>query len=179
MIPKITQSKLDALAAKYAEKLKRDVETVLSNPEFMNTGELADSIEVSITKATDQEAPLIVLTYADQGYFLNYRNPQWTKLPTIAKLEKWGSARGLDFGNIPGYEYGTAPNLSDEKKVERIVWAIAKNKRKEDSWKPRLWKRKANLVDFLNKLNNETVQAYAKDVETILAEAISMGMVLS
>lgn len=179
MIPKVTQHKLDALATKYADKLKRDVQSVLSNPEFMNTGELADSIEVTVTKASDKEAPLIILTYADQGYFLNYRNPQWTKLPTIDKLEKWAAARGLDFGNIPGYAYGTAPNLTDEQKEKRIVWAIAKNKRKEDSWKPRLWKRKAKLVDFLNALNDETVKAYAKDIEAILAESISTGMVLS
>lgn len=179
MIPKITQSKLDALAQQYATRLQRDVKQVFNQPGYRNSGELEGSVEVTVSKSTDKEAPVIVLTYADQGFYLGYKNPQWTKLPDIDKLKEWAKDRNLDFGNIPGYAYGTAPNLSDEKKAARIVWAIAKNKRKEDTWKPRKWKNAAKLGDLLKDLNTTTLQAYAKDMEELLAGALANGTVLS
>ncbi|HMG90754.1 MAG TPA: hypothetical protein VK589_11865 [Chryseolinea sp.] len=179
MIPKITQQKLDALAQQYATRLLGDVKEVFNRPEYINSGELADSVQVTIIKSTDNDAPVIALTYADQGFFIGYKNPQWTKLPVVAELEKWAAKRGLDFGNIPGYTYGTAPGLSTEKKIERIAWAIAKNKRKEDTWKQKKWKKSANLGDLLKDLNTETIAAYARDIEGLLADAISKGTAVS
>lgn len=179
MIPKITQQKLDILAQAYATRLMTDVKEVLSKPEYQNSGELADSIQVTITKANDNDAPVIILTYADQGFFLGYKSPQWTKLPVVAELEKWAAQRGLDFSKIPGYTFGTAPRLSTEKKINRIVWAIAKDKRKEDTWKQKKWKKAANLGEILKDLNASTLEAYARDMETLLASAIVDGTVLS
>jgi hypothetical protein len=179
MIPKITQAKLDDIANHYAEKLLADVKQVFSTPDYKNTSELFDSLKVTVTKATDTEAPVIVLTYADQGFFLGYKNPQWTKLPNIEKFLKWGNRRDLDMNNIPGYAYGSAPNLSEEQKVSRIVWAIAKNKRKEDTWKQKKWKNKAKLGDLLKLLNKDTLTSFAKDVEAILVKSIVTGTVLS
>jgi len=179
MIPKVTQIKLDALASAYAARLLANVRQVFGQPQYSNSGELEDSVKVVTTRATETESPVIILTYADQGFFLGYKNPQWTKLPDINELIEWGEQRGLDFGNIPGYTYGTAPNLSDEKKVERIIWAIAKNKRREDTWKPKKWKNAAKLGDLLKNLNADTMKAYVTDVENLLAESISEGLVLS
>jgi len=179
MIPKITQSKLDDIAERFASKLESDVKTLFSKPEYRSTNELLDSVAVKVTKASDTEAPLVILTYADQGYFIGYKNPQWTKLPNVDKLLEWIRSKKLDLGRIPGYSSGTAPNLTDEQRNSRIVWAIAKNQRKEDTWRPKRWKNSIKLSDLLKSLNDETLTAYTKDVETLLAGAIANGTVLA
>jgi hypothetical protein len=179
MIPKITQQKLDAIAQKYAARLLADVKAVLNTPQYKNSGELESSLKILVVPATDLEAPKIILTYADQGFYLGYKNPQWTKVPDIEKLKKWAETKVTDLGDIPGYEYGTASRLPIEKQKERIVWAIAKNKRKEDTWKPRKWKNAAKLGNLLSDLNVDTLSAYAKDVENLLADAISKGTAVS
>jgi len=179
MIPKITQTKLDAIAERYAAKLLADVKAVFDRPDYRNQGELADSLKVSVTKCTDRESPKIILTYADQGFYIGYKSPQWTKLPKIERLKKWAETKTISLGDIPGYEYGSASNISVEKQKERIVWAIAKNKRKEDTWKQKKWKNAAGLGDLLKDLNQSTIITYANDVENMLADAISKGKVVS
>lgn len=179
MIPKSIQEQLNQLAHKYAQQLLSQVTGVLSQPQYQAEGELAESLKVSVTPSTDTQAPVILLTYADQGFFIGYKNPQWSTLPNIEKLTKWTQVKNISLGDIPGYTYGTAPNLSDEKKKERIAFAIAKNKLKTDSWKPKRWKNAANLGELLRDLNNDTIQAWVKEVETILAHSITTGQVLS
>lgn len=179
MIPQITQEKLNALADQYARQLLNQVKEVLSQPAYHNSGELEESLKISITKATATEAPVILLTYADQGFFIGYKNPQWTSLPNVDKIKKWALIKTLSIGDIPGYTYGTAPNITDEKKIERIAWAIAKNKRKEDTWKQKKWKNASGLGDLLRSLNENTIKAWIKDVETILAESITTGAIMS
>lgn len=179
MIPKLTQQKLDALAERYAARLLADVKAVLNTPQYKNSGELESSLKIIVIPSTELEAPKIILTYADQGFYLGYKSPQWTKIPNIDKLNKWAATKTFDLGDIPGYEYGTASRLPIEKQKERIVFAIAKNKRKEDTWKPRKWKKAARLGDLLSDLNVDTLSAYAKDIENLLADAISKGTVVS
>jgi hypothetical protein len=179
MIPQITQEKLNQLAQQYASQLLSQVKAVLSQPAYRNSGELQESLKIVVTPATATEAPTILLTYADQGFYIGYKSPKWTQLPNIEKLKKWAETKSLSMGDIPGYEYGTASKLTEEKRKERIVWAIAKNKRKEDTWKQKKWKNAAGLGDLLKALNESTIQAWAKDVEKLLAEAISQGAVLS
>lgn len=179
MIPAATQQLLNELAHKYGNELINNVRNVLSQPAYRNSGELADSLKLIITPATDTEAPTIVLTYADQGFFIGYKNPQWTKLPNIEKLKKWAETKITSLGDIPGYEYGTASSLSVEKQRERIVWAIAKDKRKEDTWKPKKWKNAARLGDILSMINKDTIEVWRKQVEEVLANSITTGQELS
>ena len=175
MIPVETQKQLDQLAIKYANELYGRVKNVLGSPQFRNTGELEESLKLEITKATDKDAPVIILHYADQGYYLNYKSPSWVKQPNVEKLMKWAETK--TFGNIPGYT-GT-PNIPEYKQKLRIAFAIAKDKRKNDTWKPKRWKKAAGLGELLKNINVDVMEAYRKDVENILAKAISTGTVLS
>lgn len=175
MIPLITQQKLDAIAEQYGAQLMNDIQDVLNQPQFRNSGELAESLKLKITKASNKEAPKIIVEYAEQGFFIGYKSPRWTSLPKISELEKWAETKTFSF--VPGYS--NKPNIPEYKIKERIVWAIAKDKRKNDTWKQKKWKKAAGLGDVLKALNTTTMQAYVRDVETILADAISTGTVLS
>lgn len=175
MIPKQTQEQLNQIAAKYARHLYDNVKRLFSTPAYRNTGELDESLKVHWTACTDNEPPVIVLEYADQGYFLGYRKPQWTRLPNIANLEKWAQTKR--FTTIPGYNGSS--NLPEYKIQQRVAWAIAWDKRKNDTWKPKRWKKAANLGQLLKQLNAETTQAYTHDIEKILADSISTGSVMS
>jgi hypothetical protein len=179
MIPSITQAKLNQLADDYAQKLLANVKQVFEQPEYRSSDELLNSLSIQVTRATSDEPPRIILTYADQGFFIGYKNPQWTKLPIIEKLKQWADSPSFSVGSIPGYKSGTASGLSVEKQKERIVWAIAKNKRKEDTWKQKKWKNAAGLGDLLSALNKDTLQSFAKDIEKILVDGIAKGTVMS
>lgn len=179
MIPKQIQPKLNELAREYAEKLYASAKEVLSKDEFRNTGELVDSLRVSIIPCRDDAPPEIVLEYADQGYYIGYKKPQWTRVPNIEKIRKW--AESINFtGPVPGYK-GDASSLPPWKAKERIISAIAWNKRKFDTWKAKPWKgrRGIDLGKLLRSLNEEVLDAWARKVEEILASSIEDGTVLS
>jgi hypothetical protein len=175
MIPAQTQKQLDDLARKYGNELYGRVKTVLASPKFRNTGELEESLKLIITPATDKDAPVIILEYADQGYYLNYKSPSWVKQPNVEKLLKWAETK--TFTSIPGYK-GT-PNIPEYKQKERIAFAIAMDKRKNDTWKPKRWKKEAGLGELLKNINVEVLEAYRTDIEKILANSIATGSVLS
>jgi hypothetical protein len=112
-----------------------------------------------------------VITYADQGFFIGQRSPQWTQLPDVEMMEEW--AKNIQFtGTVPGYKNGVAPALPPWKAKERIAFAIARNKQRFDTHKPKRWKREAKLPTLLEELNKETIANYNKDIEDILTAAI-------
>jgi hypothetical protein len=169
MIPVSTQIKLNELAQKFGQRLLTDVQRAFEK--YSRSGALAESAELTITKATATEAPKIIITYADQGFFINQRNPQWTKQPDVSKLEEW--AKDVQFsGPIPGYKNGLAPNLPPWKANERRLWAIAKSKQKFDTHKRKPWKRDAKLGAFLAEMNTVTLDAYRNEVEKLLTDAL-------
>ncbi len=176
MIPAATQTELNSIAQKYATELLGRVQGVLSGNEYKNKGELLDSLKVSVIPSTDNDAPIILLEYADQGYFIGYKNPQWTKLANVGNLEEWAQTK--TFSKIPGY--GTSStSLPLYKQQQRVAYAIAIDKQKNDAWKPKRWKRAAGLGDLLKSINAESMEAYVKACELILAKAITTGEVLS
>lgn len=169
MIPQVTQDKLNVLSNQYGQRLLADVQRVFAK--YSRTGKLLESPELTITRASDAEAPKIIITYADQGFFIGQRNPQWTKLPNFDNMEEW--AKDVQFsGPVPGYKNGVAPNLPPWKVKERIAFAIAKNKQRFDTHKPKRWKREVKLGTLLEELNKQTLENYTKDVEQILTAAI-------
>jgi len=169
MIPVEAQYQLDSLARKYGERLFEDVQTIFRK--YSRTGMLEASPVLTITKATDTEPPVVIVEYAEQGYFIGQKNPQWTKLPPIDELLKWGQA--VEFaGPVPGYKNGLAPNLPPWKAKQRVVWAIAISKKKWDTHKAKPWKRQIKLGAILSKLNNETYAAYKAASQKILVDTI-------
>lgn len=179
MIPVQIQQKLNELAAKTARDLYQAAKDVLSKDTFRNTGELVDSLKVSVIPCKGDAPPEIILTYADQGYFLNYKSPKWTRVPNIDKMKAW--AETIDFsGPVPGYKNGVS-TLPPWKVKERIISAIAWNKRKHDTWKAKPWKGKKgiDLGKLLRDLNQATLEAWAREVENILVHGIETGEILS
>jgi hypothetical protein len=169
MIPLITQQKLNLIAEQYSKQLQQDVRKIFDK--YKRSGALTESIQMTVTKATSTEAPKIIVTYADQGFFIGMKSPQWTKLPNMGNLQKWSEDVSFS-GPVPGYKNGVAPNLPAWKIKQRQLWAIAKSKQKFDKWTPKMWKRQAKLPELLRQLNAETIAAYERDITKLLTQAI-------
>lgn len=167
MIPVTVQQHLNEIAHRYGDRLMTQVKAVLEK--YQNTGALVQSLKLEIKPATDRSAPTISLIYEDQGYYIGYKNPQWTKQPNITKLLEWAQTK--TFTTIPGYS--ATSNLPEFKKRERVAWAIARDKLKNDTWKPKRWKREANLGQLIKELNSDTIlKAYKEEFQHILEAAI-------
>lgn len=175
MIPKHIQERLNELAKATAEILYSNTREMLSKEPYINTGELADSLRISIIPSRNDSPPEIVLEYADQGYYIGYKSPKWTKVPNLDKLRAWAEQVDLS-GPVPGYKNG-APNLPPWKAKERRIAAIAWSKRKFDTWKAKPWKGKKgiDLGKILREMNSQTLEAWARVVETALVEGIESG----
>lgn len=169
MIHRITQDALNSLAREYGTRLLDDVKKVFEK--YRRSGFLSESVELTIVPASEGEAPKIILSYADQGFFIGQRSPQWTRTPDIEKLKAWSENIDLQ-GPVPGYKTGMAPNLPPWKIKERKIWAIAKSKQKFDRHKQRKWKNEAKLGNLLGELNQDALAVYNKKVEEILTAAI-------
>lgn len=168
MIPASVQHHLNKIAEEYGQRLLSQVKTVFEK--YSNSGALVRSLKLEIKKATDKSAPVISLIYDEQGYFIGYKSPRWSKQPNITKLLEWGQHK--TFKTIPGYK-GDASNLPEFKKRERVAWAIAKDKLKNDTWKPKRWKKEANIGALLKDLNEDTIlNGYKKEYQKILEQAI-------
>lgn len=170
MISQQTQTLLNEIALRHGREIKMRVEQALIK--YKRTGELADSVELTIVPATNTESPKIVITYADQGYFIGQRNPQWTKMPPIEDLQKWVAAGVTLNGEVPGYKNGLAPNLPPWKATLRKLWAIAKSKQKFDKHTRKPWKKQAKLGELIKDLNADAIAKFSEEVEHVLTEAL-------
>ena len=168
MIPEAIQHRLNEIADKHGRIIYDQIKATLSKRQFTNTGELAQSLQLQITRATDRDTPRILITYADQGYFIGYKNPQWTKLPPVDELMKWAETKTFFFF----FGYKSSRNLTPFKPRERVVWAIAKNKKAQDTWKPKRWKRASKLGDLLADMNTEMIDAFTKEVLDAVADSL-------
>jgi hypothetical protein len=165
MISARVQTLLNDIANRYGKQLLQQVERAMSR--YRRSGHLMESLELTIIRATDRESPRIVIIYADQGYFIGQRSPQWSQLPDMKNLQEW--AKHIDLkGPVSGYKNGVAPNLPPWKIQQRALWAIAFAKKKFDSHKPKRWKRDAKLPDLLSNLNEQTLKAFSAEIERVL-----------
>ena len=136
---------------------------------------LANTVHVSVTKATDYEPPVINLEFEEYGEFIGKRKMLWVKLPPIDKMVEFIKKKGIDVNNkVPGYKNG-APNLPEFKKIERIAWAIAKKKRKYNTFRRIPWK-KESFPETLRKMNNETIEKFRDHIEQVIASSIEKGI---
>ena len=168
---------LNNMAERYAGELFQRAKNILSNATYRVTDELLNSVKVVWLKATESQGPRILFIFAEHGIFLDQRSPKWVKISNINKLIEWVEAKGIDkFKSIPGYKYGGS-NLSADKKIKRVAFAIAMDKRKNDTWKRKRWKRDV-LRDMLLRMNLELNEAFAIEVEKIIADSITGKLTL-
>ena len=116
--------------------------------------------------------PQIQMTYEDHGDFLTKKKMLFVKVPPVEDLKKWSEARGINLYKIPGYKEGSIPNISDDKKRNRIAWAIGIDKRMNDTWKRKAWKKKP-ISELLKELNEEIIIQYIREVEVAIASELS------
>lgn len=169
-LPEELHQKLNSLATRYASTLRRQVIRALQR--YNATGELINSIEVKVVPGHGDMGPQIQMTYEDHGDFLTKKKMLFVKVPPIEDMLAWMKARGTDTTRVPGYTDGIIPAISEEKKRERIAWAIGIDKRMNDTWKRRDWKRKP-IRELLQDLNQEIIRDYTTAVEREIAKNIS------
>ena len=168
------QERMNNLAYSYGAKFEQQIANTLKKSKFADTGSLSQSVNVVVQKANEYSPPVIFVEYYDYGNILEQKSPRWTSLPPVDKLETWVANKNLaSAGLIPGYTNG-APNLIQQQKNRRIAWAIAWDKRKNDTWKRKRWKREA-LPDLLKEMNQDTLKEFALHIEKILADSITNG----
>lgn len=169
-IPIEIQDRLNDLAANYAKYLYDRAMAILS--QFKARGVLVDSLHVMWFKATDTEGPFIRLFYEEHGEYLNKRKMLWTKQPPVEELEEWAEGRNVIPSYLPGYSTSAFARMSNAYKRNRFAWAIAINKKNNDTWKSKQWKKKT-LVQLLKDLNKEIITAYQQEAEKIIAESLT------
>jgi hypothetical protein len=134
------------------------IKEVLSQAMYTNTGAAAASIKVTVINGNENKAPEIKVDFVDYLVVLNKRKVSWTKLPDIKKLTEW-AARKTD----------------SPEKAKKLAWAIAWDKRKHDTWKPKPW-RKKSLSQVLKDMNAEILKAFDKAIDEDLQQAVNDGL---
>lgn len=162
MIPIELQQSLNTLAETKAQQILAKAKQVVGAAKFSATNTLLNSLAVSVKKATTNDAPVITLTYADHGRFLDYKNPVWNKLAPLRDMERWVAAKG-----VSSFRYVSGINrtgMSEEEKIKKIASGVAWAKRLHLSKpKPKAWKKKT-LVKLLQELNTQTAEAWADGI---------------
>jgi hypothetical protein len=133
---------LNNIATEYRGKLEAAIKAVLSQARYTNTGRGVQSVAVSVVPGTTNASPALVVTLDDYVLLLDRSKLQWTKLPNVKNLLEWARAR-----------------KSDEKEAKKLAWAVAWDKKKNDTWKPKKW-RKKGLGETLREMNAEMLLAF-------------------
>jgi hypothetical protein len=169
-IPPSIQSALNDLAEQKAEQILTRARQVVGAANISASKELLNSLSISVKKATANSNPVITLSYADYGRFLDYKNPVWGKLPELDKMEKWVRSRG-----VSSFRYVSGVNktgLSEEVQVRKIAAGVAWSQRLHQSkWKPKAWKKKT-LVKLLRELNDQTVELWQQGIKLEVENAV-------
>jgi hypothetical protein len=169
-IPASIQSALNDLAEQKAEQILARARQVVGGANISASNELLNSLSISVKKATSNSNPVITLSYADHGRFLDYKNPVWGKVPELDKMEKWVRSRGVSsFRYVSGVG---STGMSEEAKVRKIAAGVAWSKRLHQSkWKPKAWKKKT-LVKLLRELNDQTVELWQLGIKVEVENAV-------
>lgn len=144
---------LNEIAHEFAPQMHRSIVDVLSQPRYTNTGLGVASVKVEVVAGNELTAPSLAISFDDHLIMLNKSKMEWTRLPNIERLVAWAKTK-----------------QPDEKKAEKLAWAVAYDKRKNDTWKPKLW-RKKSLSQVLKEMNEELVKRYDAAIEADLVDA--------
>ncbi len=157
-IPIELQQALNELAEQKAQQILAKAKAIVGAANISASQTLLRSLQISVKMATATESPVITLTYADQGRFIDYKNPVWNKLADLKKLEAWVAARGVSsFRYVSGVN---STGMSEEQKIKKIALGVAWAKRLHMSKpKPKGWKKKT-LVKLLKELNVQTGEVW-------------------
>jgi hypothetical protein len=154
MYSEITISKLNAIAQRYKDLIQQSVQSVLS--QYKNTGAGVDSVVVDVVDGNASKAPQIIIQFDDHVLILDKRKVQWTKLPDMKDMLAWAETK-----------------KPTREEAEQLAWAVAWDKKKNDTWKPKSW-RKKSLSGVLKEMNQLILQEYDEAIEQELQNAIKV-----
>jgi hypothetical protein len=147
-------STLNEIAHQHAPLIKKAIVDVLSQPRYTNTGAAVASVEVTVIEGDETKSPDINITFADHLIMLNKSKMQWTRLPNLEKLIEW-----------------TSTKTDTREKAEKFAFAIAWDKRKNDTWKSKTW-RKKSLSQVLKDMNEDLLKKYDEAIDADLVDAV-------
>lgn len=142
-----TVIKLNAIAHKYKDLIHRSIHAVLSQPPYKNTGAGAASVTVDVIDGDQAKAPQIVTKFDDHLNYINNRKMEWTKLPDMKELLTWAKTK-----------------KTTDAEAEQLAWATAWDKKKNDTWKAKPW-RKKTLSAVLKEMNELIVAEMDQAIE--------------
>jgi len=144
---------LNEIAQRYQPLMLKSVQEVLSQSRYRNTGAGVASVTVDVEAGDVNKAPAIRISFEDHLIFLNQRKIEWTRLPNMKNLVAWAETK-----------------KSNEAEAKQLAWATAWDKKKNDTWKPKLW-RKKSLSTVLKEMNALILSEYDKAIEEDLQDA--------
>jgi hypothetical protein len=149
---------LNAIAQEYRGKLEENIKSVLSEARYRNTGGGVDSVNVEVRPGDSNNSPALVIKIADHVLILNKSKMEWTNLPRVNELLKWARSR-----------------KSNEKEAKKLAWAVAWDKKKNDTWKSKKW-RKKGIGTVLREMNEELLIEFDKAKDKDFQEGIDAAM---
>jgi hypothetical protein len=147
---------LNEIAEQKAKEFQSVLVNLLSKAPYRNTGEGVNSVTIEISAGTASRAPAIKINFADHLLLMDKRKLQWVKLPLVSKLMTWAATKN-----------------SDPKQQKRMAWARAWDLQKNDSHKPKPW-RKKSLSATLKEMNQQIVVAFDKAIEESFQKATQL-----
>lgn len=147
MYSELTVQKLNNIAYQYKDLVHRSIHAVLTQARYYNTGAGAASLTVDVIDGNTNKSPQIVISFDDHLIYMDKRALQWTKLPNMRKLLEWAATK-----------------TTTERAAKQLAWATAWDKKKNDTWKAKPWRRKS-LSTVLKEMNALIVEAYDKAIE--------------
>lgn len=144
---------LNDIAETYRPIMQKSIQDVLNQPRYRNTGAGVASVLVEIVSGNENKAPDIRISFDDHLIVLNQRKVQWTKLPNLGKLVEWAATK--------------TPN---EMAAKKLAFAVAWDKKKNDTWKPKQW-RKKSLSAVLKEMNQLILSEFDKAIEQDLVDS--------
>ena len=165
---------LNQLAHAKAQELITRARSILQK--YSNSGELVESLQVEVTPGNEREAPIITMSFAEQGKFLDKKKMVWGKVPEIEKMRKWVARKGVSrFRYVSGIN--DASRLSEQQKINRIASGVAWSMRLHRTvWKRRAWRRKS-LVELLVDLNDKTARIWENQIVVVVEDALQTGTI--
>lgn len=143
---------LNTTARQYAPRLEASIKDVLDKTK--NTGRGLGSVKVQVKEGTANASPELIVTLDQYVLYLDSSKLQWTKLPPIRELLAW--ARTVK---------------STEAEAVQLAWATAWDKKKNDTWKPKKWRRKS-FSSVLRDMNEDMLEAFERAIDADFQQVI-------
>jgi hypothetical protein len=141
---------LNGIAHRYKDIIERAINDVLKDPRYRNTGRLAASVTVDVVDGDSGKSPVIRIEMDEALLIIDKRKIQWTQLPNMRALLEWAATKE-----------------SDPTRAKRLAFATAWDKKTNDTWKPKSW-RKKSLSAVLKELNALVLSEFDRAIDADL-----------